>query len=94
MVHVLCVAVEVSFVGARITPDGRAAVVMSARTVRDLQVTGLNRQLRRKMIADLPDTVTEFVFNGDLDAESEKVRSSAQSLYVWVSSFKLCGSVV
>ena len=59
---------------------------MSARTTRDLQATGLNRRLLRKMNADLPGTVTDFVFNGEADDASQKRRNRAQSLYFWVGN--------
>ena len=83
----VCVAVQVSFAGARITPDGRTAMLMSARTVKDFQATGLHRQLQRQIRADFPN-VTNFVFGGEANDASRKTRSRAQTLYFWVSNFK------
>ena len=77
--------VQVSFLGARITPDGRTAMLMSGRTVRNFQGTGLSNQLFRKLRGEFPN-VTKFVFGGDVVDASQKLRSLSQSHYLWVST--------
>jgi len=86
-VRVHGVDVQVSFAGARITPDGRSAALMSSRTVKDFQTMGLHRQLLGQMYVDFPN-ITNFVFSGAANDASRKTRSRAQSLYFWVSNFK------
>jgi len=71
--------------GARITPDGRTAMLMSGRTVRNFQGTGLSNQLFRKLRGEFPN-VTKFVFGGDVVDASQKLRSLSQSHYLWVST--------
>ena len=76
---------QISFLGARITQDGRTAVLMSGRTVDNFQGTGLHRRLMRKLRGDFPN-VTDFVFYGDVDDASQKLRSRCQCHYSWLSS--------
>jgi len=82
----MCAAVQVSFVGARITPDGRTAILMSARTLTDFQSTGLHRQLLPNLFADF-HSITDVVFDGTVSDASHTIRSQSQSLYLWVGIF-------
>ena len=80
----LC-AFQIAFLGARILPDGRTAVLMSGRTDKSFQSLGINRHLTSKLSAYFPN-VTRVMFHGSVNDDSQKTRSTALSHYLWVSN--------
>lgn len=72
----------VSFLGARLAPDGHTAMTMAARTVKNFRVMGLNGKLFAKLMSEFPN-IRKVVFDGNLYSLPDKTRSRVQTHYLW-----------